>query len=317
MKRFVTHAVLMMCVPVMAHAGMFGWVDSMFTFREEQKDRVAPRRVLPPKEVYVPTYDQRDHEAWSQYYTQPNLQAEDYLAGSGSKVMRAPEQPKPNVNTAGVAASPPPRGDEAWPEYAPYGDRAGENPNIVIGDPDATSEFVPSARLGIGTRVGPPVRDWRDGPVDGYGEVSRPGDYDYKSSPQQKYASPAVLDHALVEVPGRLGLTGRGMPLSDDGRVPGDMTTLSEDSHDSRYMARNAQGQVTRYKVQRGDSLGGIAAQEAIYGNWKLWPLIYSGNRKVIGRDPENLSVGSKLIIPRGYTPAQAREAERRAGKRD
>jgi nucleoid-associated protein YgaU len=67
--------------------------------------------------------------------------------------------------------------------------------------------------------------------------------------------------------------------------------------------------------VQKGDSLGGIAGQEAIYGQPQLWPLIYSANRKAIGKNPHALKKGQALEIPRDYTETQAKEAMKRAGK--
>lgn len=323
MKRFVTCAALLVLasVPVRAHAGMFGWVDDMFTFREDQKPLVTPRRALPPKVVDVPNYPPQEAAAWSAYYTQRDLQAENYRMGGGSMVMRPPATYRPNVNTAGVAASAPPTG-EGWEaiENRAQANDFDEHRNIQIGDPEtmAKSVDVDSSGIGVGTRIGAPVRDWREDAPKDYSDVSRPGDYDYKSP-----AGP-VLDHALVEAPGRLGLTGRGQPIDDaadmDTDQGGSVTVqrpvggASAWKHDPRYVGFNSKGQVTKYKVQQGDSLGGIAGQRAIYDNWKLWPLIYSANRAAIGRNPHDLDVGEKLGIPRGYSAKQAQDAMKKAG---
>ncbi len=60
-------------------------------------------------------------------------------------------------------------------------------------------------------------------------------------------------------------------------------------------------GPVTRYVVQPGDSLSGIAARFGIQGGW---PPLYASNLKVIGWDPDVLHPGAVLVLP---GPARAR----------
>ena len=51
------------------------------------------------------------------------------------------------------------------------------------------------------------------------------------------------------------------------------------------------------YTVEAGDTLRSIAQQ--VYGDPAHWPRIYDANRGTIGPDPDTLSAGTKLRIPR------------------
>lgn len=305
-------ATVMVGAAVPAHAGTFEFIDRMFTFREDQKERVAPKRRLPPKLVYEPYYDEPATSNWSQFYTQPNLEPTEYMNGSASKVMRTRSNPYAAPTNTWQVADPYDRyGIPAQDNEARYGGAAGE---IFIGDP-GESPGVRAAdmggQVGAGTRIGEPVRDWREAPNRELS--SRPGD--------RGYTMPAPVAD---------GYDGRGRlsaNLADQARSEGDFAgrdSLADGardapvhgSNDPRYVKHNDKGEVTRYQVQKGDTLSGISGQEAIYNNWKLWPLIYSANRRAIGRDPNNLKNKQELGIPRGYTPQQAREAEKRAGSR-
>lgn len=52
------------------------------------------------------------------------------------------------------------------------------------------------------------------------------------------------------------------------------------------------------YTVVRGDSLSKIAAKPAIYGKGADWPKIYNANKGVIGKNPDLILPGQKLVIP-------------------
>lgn len=256
-----------------AHAGMMSWVDEVFTFREDQKERVSPRRALPPKVVVSPYYNEQDHAGWSGYYTRPDLQAQGYASGSASKVMRPVTPPDAQGNY-----------DRGFGQTrsAMYIGEAGTGPGMNLGAADA--------RLQGGTRVGPAVRDWREGaPDDPMG--GRAGDYNYR-----------------LHAGNADGYTGQRVYRGDGAGTI--------ENGDGGYMnGFGSGGKVDNYTVERGDTLSGIADKPQIYDNWKLWPLIYSANRKVIGRDPDNLRPQQNLDIPRDYTDKQARDAERKAGK--
>ncbi len=51
------------------------------------------------------------------------------------------------------------------------------------------------------------------------------------------------------------------------------------------------------YTVEAGDTLRSIAQQ--VYGDAAQWPRIYDANRQIIGADPDTLSAGTRLRIPR------------------
>lgn len=264
-----------------AHAGAFKWIDDMFTFREDQKARVAPRHLLPPKEVVVPYYDQKDAAQWNNYYTRGDLEPETYLTGSASKVMR------------------------------PANDYSGNNydtgQNVVIGDPDSGIGMASTGMDGYEARVtrqatiGAAKKDWRQ-PADNRLGTSRPGDFDYGWRGQRQLESLAEGGEKVA------GGTVTG-PATGENFV--DKPTPASD--DKRYLKFDAKNRVTQYQVQQGDTLGDISAQPAIYGKAERWPLIYSANRKAIGKNVTNLKTGQKLTIPRNYTAAQAKDAERRA----
>lgn len=55
---------------------------------------------------------------------------------------------------------------------------------------------------------------------------------------------------------------------------------------------------VSRHTVKRGETLPQIAAQQEVYGDSSLWPLIYKANRAQIS-DPAILWPGQVLKIPR------------------
>lgn len=283
--RAVTTALMFSAVAPHAHAGTFEWVDSMFTFREDQKERVSPRRALPPKVVYSPSYDENEHQGWSGYYTRQDLEPQTYIAGSASKVMRPTG---PLDNGVGAPGGQYNRGFGAGGGSTYIGD-PGTGPAMVMGQGDA--------QIGGATRVGPAMQDWRNGASDAQWGA-RAGDYNYRLHADNSGGDCCQRDYRTD------GRAGNGnVQWSGDGGT------------DDRYYRTNAQGQVTGYRVQQGDTLSGIADQPRIYDNWKMWPLIYSANRKVIGRDPDMLSDGQKLGIPRGYSAGQAKAAERKADR--
>jgi nucleoid-associated protein YgaU len=51
------------------------------------------------------------------------------------------------------------------------------------------------------------------------------------------------------------------------------------------------------YTVEAGDTLRSIAQQ--VYGDPAQWPRIYDANRETIGPDPDTLSAGTRLRLPR------------------
>jgi len=76
-----------------------------------------------------------------------------------------------------------------------------------------------------------------------------------------------------------------------------------------------ARALVQSHTVRRGETLPQIAARPEVYGDRKLWPLIYRSNRDQIS-DPRRLWPGQVLKIPRSYTPEEAAEARRLASRK-
>jgi nucleoid-associated protein YgaU len=52
------------------------------------------------------------------------------------------------------------------------------------------------------------------------------------------------------------------------------------------------------YTVKSGDSLSKIAAMPSIYGDGSKWQKIYDANKSVIGKNPNLIKPGQKLVIP-------------------
>lgn len=296
--------VVSMVVTNPVHAGSVGWMDRMFTFREDQKPLVQPGRTsAPPKKVVQPYYPNDEHVQWSNFYTRTDLEAQDYLSSSASKVMRPAQE---------QAARTPAQAQGGWPSIAERAaanaqaeaEAEGRGGNTLIGDPgEGWGMATGDSRVGRATRIGEAVQDWR-GEGRG-GMASRPGDYDYRA-PVGGGTRAEIADTGGVNI-------GEANPTASGGGVTF-MSEASATANDPRYVEHNSKGQVTKYKVQTGDSLGSISDQPAIYGTWKLWPLIYSANRGAIGGNPNAIKLNQRLDIPRDYTEKQARDAERRAG---
>jgi LysM repeat protein len=57
--------------------------------------------------------------------------------------------------------------------------------------------------------------------------------------------------------------------------------------------------QVKTYTVKSGDSLWRIAARKDVYGSGNQWRKIYNANKKTIGKNPNLIFPGQKLVIPK------------------
>ena len=77
----------------------------------------------------------------------------------------------------------------------------------------------------------------------------------------------------------------------------------------------NREGGMDSYSVERGDTLSGISGKKQIYGDWKMWPLIYDANKATI-KDPDLIHPQQRLGIPRDYTPNERVDARNRAVNR-
>lgn len=286
------------CQP--AHAGMLGWMDRTFTFRQEQKPLIAPTRNAVPSHVIQPSYSPSDHVTWSDFYTRKDLTPQDYLSSSASKVMRPPVPVEPLP----AQPSPTTAGTDDLHAGDPLADTSG---NVSIGEPGQGPGMASgNSSVGRATQIGAAKNDWRN--RDGSdGLASRPGDFDYHLHD--------VDDREPMEADGNI--IGEALPPKTAAASSSASSSTVPEAlrNDPRYVDFNGSGQVSQYAVQPGDTLGGIAAQPAIYDKASLWPLIYSANRSDIGGKPSNLKKGQKLVIPRDYTDAQAKDAEARAAR--
>ena len=74
--------------------------------------------------------------------------------------------------------------------------------------------------------------------------------------------------------------------------------------------------QVQDYMVGEGETLWTIAAQESVYNDALLWPLLYQANRDQI-KDPRQIFPGQVLSIRRDLTPQDIEEARQKARASD
>jgi len=72
----------------------------------------------------------------------------------------------------------------------------------------------------------------------------------------------------------------------------------------------------TRYVVNEGEVLWGIAARKDVYADPLLWPILYKANRDQI-KDPRRIYPGQVLSIRRGISNAEAQEARETARHSD
>ncbi|WP_411059779.1 transglycosylase family protein [Streptomyces sp. E11-3] len=55
--------------------------------------------------------------------------------------------------------------------------------------------------------------------------------------------------------------------------------------------------------VRKGETLSSIAAFYRVKGGWSA---LYQANKKAVGRDPDRLAIGTRLVIPSGARSARA-----------
>jgi LysM repeat protein len=65
-------------------------------------------------------------------------------------------------------------------------------------------------------------------------------------------------------------------------------------------------GRPARYTVAPGDTLSAVAAALGVRGGW---PALYAANKAAVGPDPDLISAGTVLAVPRPPAPATARPA--------
>ncbi len=86
--------------------------------------------------------------------------------------------------------------------------------------------------------------------------------------------------------------SGASVSLGDVGVSEESKTMISEPMAPSQ--------KYDTYVVQKGDSLWSIAAQPEIYGKATRWRRILDANHDLLKGNPDRISMGMKLKIPRG-----------------
>ena len=266
-----------------AQARVRDWLNDMTTFNEDQKRPVNKYpQANPPPSIY---YDPRSGDDWSQFYT-GSTSPQPYLNGSASMVVRpvGSELPEPSALGYDVFAR---------RHYLNNNQPTG---NVMIGEPgmgsngygaDDNTMIAMAPETRAKTYIGNPKEHWRNGPSGPY-ITARPGDFDYRGGAEadSRMAKSSVGDDIA--------------PVKNGGAVV---------VGDPKYQGDGS----TSYTVERGDSLSGISDKPKIYGDWKLWPLLYDANRGTIGHDPVFIKPGQNLGVPRDVTQADADKAIKQA----
>jgi LysM repeat protein len=104
-----------------------------------------------------------------------------------------------------------------------------------------------------------------------------------------------------------IGLVAAGMkvsaPAQANTRIASSTAQVTLDSTLTVAAARRTAARpATRYVVQPGDTLSGIAARFAVRGGW---PALYAANRPLIGLDPDLIRPGTVLVLPGRPLPAR------------
>ncbi len=287
-------------VPQQAQAGIFGWLDEATTYHEDQK-RPFKQEIIPSGPPAPLMYDSQDADSWTRYYTRDDLVPVAYMNGSGSMVMR-PHQAQPsmqqdmlhgyvldrNGNPIIGPDGQPITGYDVMARRAAL-NKAQQGGRLFIGNPDDNNMPQYGDRdLGVKTRIGSPRQDWRD---TGQGRHFNPqrGDYDYVENQRGNeldiYTSPPAGGSTIAR--------NGGVGMAPNRR-----------SGDNAFP--------DNYTVVDGDTLSEISEQDRIYGDWKLWPLIYDANRSQIS-NPDLIYPDQNLGIPRDYTFDQADSARSRS----
>lgn len=265
------------------------WLDRMFTFREDQKERVRPDRAIPPVQVLEPIYDNEEGVAWARHYTRNDMEPTRYMEGSSSYVMR------PN----GESFISPNRGVSQNSSYqtASMQQNGGNNPQIMQGN-------MPNNRMGY------EALQWRaqQNKIQNT-QATRIGE-PYAFKQPQEMGNGQIGQRQMIGEPVNNWRDTRGNTFDGIAPAPGDYNYQRAQQN----AAGNA-GKPNSYTVEQGDTLSGISEKEQIYGDWKMWPLIYDANRQQV-KDPDFITPQQNLDIPRNYSNSDAQNARQRASTR-
>lgn len=217
------------------------------------------------------------------------------------------------------------------------------NGNIYLGEAGtAPNHAYGSGELGSGVQIDEPRYAWNEEGRTGYA-TPRAGDFDYNPKQRAEDVSKHMMDEQGYELSRSSGyvveqsqdLRNRAGEARHQGNAemlpaytspaPQAQPTHSiqaPSSSNHAGMAYNTQSRGTmphsqnnlpnNYVVQPQDTLSGISGKDYIYGDWKLWPLIYDANRYQV-KDPDLIHPGQNLGIPRDSNNTQQQDARTRA----
>jgi hypothetical protein len=125
----------------------------------------------------------------------------------------------------------------------------------------------------------------------------------------------ASAEHRLEQAKAFLSQGDVEQARSQLDAAQADCLTAQELSRQANIIASSRTPAPDHYTVQQGNTLWGISAQETIYHNPFMWPMIYKANRDQI-RDPDLISPKQRVTIPRDFSQEEANTAIRRAQRR-
>ena len=112
-----------------------------------------------------------------------------------------------------------------------------------------------------------------------------------------------MLAWSILVVLVAVGMKGSVSPVQANIRTASSTTQVTLASTLSVAAApKTVARPVSRYAVQPGDTLSGIAARFAVRGGW---PALYAANRPLIGSNPDIIRPGTVLVLPGRMAPAR------------
>src|SRR5215470_4409184 len=108
----------------------------------------------------------------------------------------------------------------------------------------------------------------------------------------------SILSIILVAV----GMKGSVHPAQANTRTAGSTEVILTSTFSVAAAPVTATRHMTRYVVQHGDTLSGIADRFGVRGGW---PALYAANRRAIGPDPNIIHTGTVLAVPGHKAPVR------------